>query len=100
MNIPSDLTDNKSLKEFLERTCLACMACPQLITLEPGPEKCPNCLTNSIKRKSESDSGTVAISPKRKIVKEEINHTPNESAVPTSSSGKLIENVNMNITRV
>lgn len=66
--------ENNGLSQFLEILCTTCRACSHLITLEPGPEQCDDCLVHSppLKRpikteptvRSASPPPTAASSPK------------------------------------
>lgn len=83
---------NKGLADFIEQMCSVCIACPRLITLEPGPEICDQCATaqSSQKRQIKLETNPV-VSPKRKPIPEQetaTSTTPSESPpVPSSSTG-------------
>lgn len=83
------------MAEFLENLCITCSACPNLITLDPGPEQCDNCATISIKRKIKDEpSSPSVISPKRSAFYDEVtaasSTTPAESFTPSSSTGLFL----------
>uniref|UniRef100_A0A182VQP1 SAM domain-containing protein n=1 Tax=Anopheles minimus TaxID=112268 RepID=A0A182VQP1_9DIPT len=63
---------NAGVSEFLEMLCSACQACPKLITLEPGPEQCEDCLVHS--------------SPLKRTIKTEPRATAAASPPPTAAS--------------
>uniref|UniRef100_A0A182MDC3 SAM domain-containing protein n=1 Tax=Anopheles culicifacies TaxID=139723 RepID=A0A182MDC3_9DIPT len=63
---------NAGVSEFLETLCSACQACPKLITLEPGPEQCEDCLLHS--------------SPLKRTIKTEPRATAAASPPPTAAS--------------
>ncbi|XP_053669570.1 polycomb protein Scm [Anopheles marshallii] len=63
---------NAGVSEFLETLCSACQACPKLITLEPGPEQCEDCLIHS--------------SPLKRTIKTEPRATAAASPPPTAAS--------------
>ncbi|XP_055695482.1 polycomb protein Scm [Lutzomyia longipalpis] len=92
VKIPSYLRKkgNTAMAEFLETLCTTVKSCNNLITLDPGPDNCPNCASPP-KRPVETE--TVApgpISPKRKRVAEQetaTSTTTNDSPIPSSSTG-------------
>ncbi|GAB0097361.1 Polycomb protein Scm [Sergentomyia squamirostris] len=92
VKIPSQLRKkgNPAMVEFLETLCSTVKSCPNLITLEPGPENCSNCAPPA-KRPSETDTVPPGpTSPKRKRVAEQetaTSTTTNDSPVPSSSTG-------------
>uniref|UniRef100_A0A182RHV8 SAM domain-containing protein n=1 Tax=Anopheles funestus TaxID=62324 RepID=A0A182RHV8_ANOFN len=63
---------NAGVSEFLEMLCSACQACPKLITLEPGPEQCEDCMVHS--------------SPLKRTIKTEPRATAAASPPPTAAS--------------
>lgn len=102
---------NKGMSEFLESMCSVCIACPNLITLDPEPDQCATCAAsqNQLKRhhssKTEntttassstpSTSPVVSPTPKRKQITPEqetaTSTTPSESPpIPSSSTGKCV----------
>lgn len=52
------LTDDE-MTQFLQTLCRTCESCPNLITLEPGPEQCDNCAMADVEAES-SDEHAVA----------------------------------------
>ncbi|XP_058130520.1 polycomb protein Scm [Anopheles coustani] len=68
VKIPSYIKQkgNAGVSEFLDTLCVTCQACPRLITLEPGPEQCEECLILSppLKRQIKTEPrATAAASP-------------------------------------
>uniref|UniRef100_A0A2M4AGI5 Putative polycomb group protein scm/l3mbt tumor-supressor in n=1 Tax=Anopheles triannulatus TaxID=58253 RepID=A0A2M4AGI5_9DIPT len=68
---------NAGVSEFLETLCTACQACPRLITLEPGPEQCDDCMISPpLKRPIKTEPrATAAASP-----------PPNSASSPKASA--------------
>lgn len=66
--------------QFLKAICEACEACPDLITLEPGPEKCDNCCKQEQKAKEETKQDTPAL----KSEKEEQKTRESQNQMDTS----------------
>lgn len=80
MKIPSNLQDN-GMSNFLKTLCSSCKACPNLITLDPGPEQCEACAHKLLKRsiKLDSSDSPLACGVKR----ERLSPTPLEHQLPT-----------------
>lgn len=90
---------NKGLSEFLEKMCSMCMACPHLITLEPGPDQCDSCSANSSLGKRHiklENSASPVVSPKRKPILDNetaTSTTPIESPPVSSSTCEIPGNL-------
>lgn len=81
--------DNEALKEFLVTLCSTCRACKNLITLDPGPDACDNCVSASMKRTIKQEPGSpTPVSPKRRSV-EVLNEEARRSVAPTSTSSAM-----------
>ncbi|XP_052869410.1 polycomb protein Scm [Anopheles cruzii] len=77
---------NAGVSEFLEVLCTACQACPRLITLEPGPEQCEECMLVSppLKRSIKTEPrATAAASPPPNLAAS----SPKASATGRSAPG-------------
>lgn len=93
VKIPSNLQDNENagMAEFLKTLCTTCRACQNLITLDPGPEQCTDCETQTTKRAMKMDD-TVSSppSPKRErpsqSTADDTNETPPKAASSNGTS--------------
>lgn len=74
---------------FLTTLCKACEACPNLITLEPGPDQCENCKQadeQDVRKANEERAKAV----KRPNLDKEKHHHNSKSFKSTPSSDKSI----------
>uniref|UniRef100_A0A336LUA6 CSON000087 protein n=1 Tax=Culicoides sonorensis TaxID=179676 RepID=A0A336LUA6_CULSO len=81
---------NEALKEFLVTLCSTCRACKNLITLDPGPDACENCMSTSLKRTIKQEPGSPSpVSPKRRSM--DVTSDENKHSVPTSTTSNVLE---------
>lgn len=92
VKIPSSLRSDTAMSDFLETLCTSCQTCPNLITIEPGPDQCEKCASQSLKRaiKTEPQSPPPAAQKKKPNVEpvaaSSTTNNINEAQLPTSST--------------
>lgn len=94
VKIPSSSSiSNTKFAEFLKAICKACETCPNLITLEPGPEKCDSCCKQEkIENKKKEEICAIAEVPRQEannknIRKSEIKKQSNSMQTKEGISG-------------
>lgn len=111
VKIPSSLRSDTAMSDFLETLCTSCQTCPNLITIEPGPDQCEKCASQSLKRaiKTEPQSPPPAAQKKKPNVEpvaaSSTTNNINEAQLPTSSTssspptppGKLLNVISMKV---
>lgn len=90
---------NEALKDYLVALCTKCRACRNLITLEPGPDACENCITSNFKRTIKDEPRTSPIhSPKRPSLdiqeKPIASSTPAVAVVPETRQETIVSSKN------
>ena len=83
------MKDDKNFAIFLENLCSSCHACPNLISLEAGPDECDKCsIKQSLKRPlRKSESPPPAQHKRRSLSSEE--KTDGSGTVHSSDSPEL-----------